>query len=450
MAEAALRYTYQYVRPSEVDVAAPGKPRLQLAAQVEPNTAPKLFARGRLISPRRTGELLLGLMEVVDARFFVPGAMLAARLRLADPVVTCSDERLRFEAFSQCCGAYARVDLLENAVDGDLLNPGTTNVDFNAPMRAGLARLSDKSDAHLAIGADRVELSSARADVVERKVKLPVRWLRGFVEVQAFQARMQRPAFTASGAALRRLLQELRSHQGTAYLSAAGPAIRAHSRMQAGAVAVGGMDRLKVLARAARHAERVEVFADEATGASGWSIHTPDARFHYVLSPEPSRGFSGEGQVLETLAAHGAAGGALGAVRAALRWQARLDPAKIAGESGHAPAQVEQALAVCAASGLVGFDLADRAYFHRELPFDLSLIEKHQSRLANARKLVEADAVEFDAPNQAWIVSGGNRYRVWLGAEPRCTCTWVAKHGSSRGPCKHILSARAAQERGQA
>lgn len=445
MAEAALSYLYHYSRPSEVTAAEPGnQPRIQLAAQVEANSSSRLFARGRLLSPKRTGELLLGLMEVVDARFFIPGAMLAAKLRLADPVVTCSAGRLRFEAFSQCCGAYARVDLLENALAGELLNPGTTNVDFNAPMRAGLARLSDASPAHVTIGADRVELESSRAQVVERKVKLPARWLRGFVEVQAFQARMGQPVFTASGAALRRLLQELRSHKGTAFVAAAGAAIRVHSQRQPGAVAVGGMDRLKVLARAARHAEFVEVFADEATGASSWSVHTPDARFHYVLSPDPSRGFSGEGQVLETLAADG---GALGAVRAALRWQARIDPAGIAAETGHAQVQVDRALAACAASGLVGFDLADGAYFHRELPFDLSLIEKHQSRLVNARKLVEGDAVEFDASNQAWVVSGENRYRVWLGGpEPRCTCAWVAKHGVSRGPCKHILSARAVQE----
>ena len=418
-------------------------PELRLTAEVRP-AGPNLFVRGRLLAPKRIGDLLLTLMEVVDARFFVPGAMLARMLRLADPVVTCGLARVRFEAFSQCCGAYGRVDLLENAMEGEILNRGTTNVDFNPPMRAGLARLSDAGPARITVGADRVELESGRAQVVERKVKLPERWLRGFVEVQAFQARMQR-VFGAGGAALRRFLHELRSHTGIAYVSAAGPLIRVTPTEQRGAVAVGGLDRLKVLLRAARHAESLEVFADPATGASAWVIGTPEARFQYVLSPEPSRGFSGEGQVLETLASAG--GNATGAVRAALRWQDRIDAAELASTGGHDVGDVRRGLAVCAASGLVGFDLADGAYFHRELPFDLSLIERHQSRLVNARALAAAGAVEFDAEDRAWVTSGEKRYRVWLGAEPRCTCPWVAKHGTSRGPCKHILTARQVRER---
>ena len=38
-------------------------------------------------------------------------------------------------------------------------------------------------------------------------------------------------------------------------------------------------------------------------GASGWELVFDDARFHMVLSPSPSRGFSGEGQALLALAA---------------------------------------------------------------------------------------------------------------------------------------------------
>ena len=55
-------------------------------------------------------------------------------ISLADPVVTCSDDRLRFEGFSGCCGAYARVDFLPSAITGDVFGRGTTNVDFNQPI----------------------------------------------------------------------------------------------------------------------------------------------------------------------------------------------------------------------------------------------------------------------------------------------------------------------------
>ena len=112
--------------------------------------------------PLRAADLLRGLVQVVQSRFYMPPAMLARILALADPVVTCGDDVLRFEAFSACCSTYARVDLLPQAVDGERTGRGTTNVDFNAPMRAALARVRDSDDVGLAIGADSVELSRGR------------------------------------------------------------------------------------------------------------------------------------------------------------------------------------------------------------------------------------------------------------------------------------------------
>ena len=108
----------------------------------------------------------------------------------------------------------------------------------------------------------------------------------------------------------------------------------------------------------------------------------------------------------------------MGAVRAGLRWQSKIDVAGLAKEAGLAAPAVEWALAQCAASGLVGYDLADRVYFHRELPFDLTLITRLQPRLADARKLVAEDAVHIESGTQpltAWVRSRGLEYRVVLG-----------------------------------
>ncbi len=99
---------------------------------------------------------------------------------MADPVVTCNEGAVRFEGFSGCCGVYARVDLDERAFQGDLYRTGTTNVDFNNPMRAALTRLRDDEETRLAVGADEVVLSRGADSVVEKKVKLPIRWIKGF------------------------------------------------------------------------------------------------------------------------------------------------------------------------------------------------------------------------------------------------------------------------------
>jgi hypothetical protein len=53
-------------------------------------------------------------------------------------VVTSNGDRLRFESFSGCCGVHARLDLLPDALTGQPVRSGSTNVDFNEGMRAAL------------------------------------------------------------------------------------------------------------------------------------------------------------------------------------------------------------------------------------------------------------------------------------------------------------------------
>src|SRR6185369_16197692 len=56
-----------------------------------------LLATSPLAKPRRTAGLLRALMNIVRSRFHVPPAMLGRILAESDPVVTSSDDRLRFE-----------------------------------------------------------------------------------------------------------------------------------------------------------------------------------------------------------------------------------------------------------------------------------------------------------------------------------------------------------------
>src|SRR5438270_4513110 len=85
----------------------------------------------------------------------------------------------------------------------------------------------------------------------------------------------------------------------------------------AGGVLAGGIERLKLLSQVARHARQIEVYSS-GDGATAWRLETPDSRLFLVLSPEPSRGFSGKGQALESLAIGSTV---TSRVRALLRWQ---------------------------------------------------------------------------------------------------------------------------------
>jgi len=108
---------------------------------------------------------------------------------------------------------------------------------------------------------------------------------------------------------------------------------------------------------------------------------------------------------------------------------------------------VGSALTVLGARGLVGFDLHEGSYFHRELPFDMARVETLQPRLVSARKLIAEDKIrpgERSARQSEWLVAGtGVEHRVRLmDDEAKCTCPWFAKHGTTRGPCKHVLAAQ--------
>jgi len=147
-------------------------------------------------------------------------------------------------------------------------------------------------------------LKQRAGDVVEKKVSLPVRWMRGLVEVQAVQSRMEHVHRIAGIQAFRffRALPRMKTHRRATFVTKSGQGLRLSQVESRDGVRVGGLERLRVLEALAKNADQLDVFADHETGASGWVLSLPDSRFHVVLSPEVWRGFSGEGQALSTLA----------------------------------------------------------------------------------------------------------------------------------------------------
>jgi hypothetical protein len=443
MSGPALDYSYRYTFASELAAYSKGN-RLRLATCGGAEEIPCFF-QGRLTRPQRAADLLRGLAHIVQSRFYVPPAMLARILLLADPVITSGDDILRFEAFSACCSTYARVDLLPDALDGKVEGRGTTNVDFNATLRAALARIRDGDTVELSIGAKAMELCRNAESIIERKVPLPLRWLKGFVEVQAYQARM-RPRLEVPGTEARRFLRSLPRGvvKQTCWVVPAGRGLRVSHRATVDGVAVGGIQRLRVLEDLARHSRQLLVFADDASQTSTWVLVLDEARFHLVLSPDVWRGFSGEGQVLGDLA-KAESKQSLARVHASLKWQSRIDVTSLASRFSVKEDAVILALRVLGARGLVGFDLAEGKYFHRELPFDLTQVESLQPRLKDARRLLERQGVQIvmrdDDRIEALVAGTGVEHRVRVSAgQARCTCPWFAKYLGTRGPCKHVLA----------
>src|SRR6266404_5593551 len=123
MSATAFDHTYKYAFASQLADTG-SRDLLRLATSGGANEFPYFF-QGQIKQPRLTALLLRSLSKVVTARFHIPAAMLRRILDTRDPVVTSGGGLLRFEGFSACCSAYARVDLNPDAYDGVVVGRGT-------------------------------------------------------------------------------------------------------------------------------------------------------------------------------------------------------------------------------------------------------------------------------------------------------------------------------------
>ncbi|MEU3556755.1 SWIM zinc finger family protein [Streptomyces fragilis] len=408
------------------------------------------FFSGFLTHPQAAAAGLLAVADVAAARYHQP----QARASL-DPVVTGNGDRLRFESFSGCCGVYARLDVLDGGLDGGEVGHGTTNVDVNDPLREALSRVGALDPVHLRVGPDELAVTTTDGPVVEKKVPLPDRWLRGFAESQVvaagFELRAELPA--AEAVRFLRSLPRGRGRGGASWVAPAGRGLRPTTRPVPGAVCLPGPERLAALQRVLRHATALRVYGPAVSGtdatASAWEAVLPGMRLTLTLSPDASRGFSGEGGVLDALASDDAAEDAE-LISVLLAWEPRIDVADLAAASGLTPGRVRAALVRLGTSGRVGYDPAEAAYFHRELPYDAARVERHNPRLRDARALLAAGAVTLDGATGTVTAEDGHRHRVREeNGALTCTCLWWAKYRGGRGPCKHALAVRMARREGR-
>lgn len=425
--------SYAYARPSGLTTDG-----LDLQTSGGLSANPRFF-EGFMTTPPPAAAGLLAVADVARTRYFQPtgpGSL--------DPVVTGSAAMLRFESFSGCCGVYARLDVLPSGLDGRMLEHGTTNIDVNDPLRLSLARVTGNDPLHLAVGPDDLTVCTMGGAVVERRVPLPSRWLRGFAEVAVIASGMRARAVLGAAQAAD-FLKRLPTDRSILWAVPAGRSLRLTSRPVPGAVCVAGARRLAALRGVLRHATTLTVFGpaagpDSPALASAWMLESATTRLLLTLSPEPHRGFSGEGAVLSQLATAEVTDDA-DLVSAMLAWDPTIDVDRLAADCGLPPARVTAALTLLGTAGRVGFDVAEQAYFHRVMPFGTDAAARLNPRLAQAQALVAAGAVR-DADDHIAVTSGDTVYRVRVtdGTPAGCTCRWWGRHRGSRGPCKHQLA----------
>lgn len=436
--------TYHYKNPSGLFKS--GKEDtifLSKYNEIEKKEAPCFFW-GKLTDPYITSRCLITLSNVVQSSFNLSPFEIA---KLKDPIVTAGNDKIRFEGFSHCAGVYARVDILSGGHDGEFLENGTTNVDFNQEMISALSRINRSEQVLLSVGQKEVILQNNTDKVVERKVPLPVKWIKGLASVQIFLSQAEK-SFSFNRMQALQLFQSLPTGKPKAdyYLTMRGnrPIFSAVKTLNA--ICIGGIHRLKLLEPLLALSDELKVFPHPDMQSTTWQLYFGNLRFSLSLSRDAWRGFSGEGASLESLV-EDVPDDWIDAFDKYSYANQAFNPALLALNEDIDLAKIDNLTGRLSSMGLLGFDLDENHFFYRRLPFKLGRILSLNPRLKNAEKLLAEDKVDIistaDNRIEARVAGSGVNHTVILeGEKERCTCTWFSRHQGERGLCKHMLAVK--------
>jgi hypothetical protein len=436
--------TYQYNKASSLKRSdSADELFLSKYSEVQKNNAPCFFW-GRLTDPYTTAKCLLTLSKVVQSSFSLSPFEMAM---LKDPIVTAGNEKIRFEGFSHCAGVYARVDVLGDGHDGEFLENGTTNVDFNQPMLSALSGIRKNENVLLSIGQKEVALHKDHEKIVERKVPLPVKWIKGLTTVQMYLADSEKVHSFNRLQALQLFKTIPAGKPKTDYYLIIRGGKPIFSPVKSGdAITVGGIHRLKLIEPLLSIADELRVFPHTTMQSTTWQVYIGPVRFSLSLSRDAWRGFSGEGAALESLI-DDIPDNLVELIDNYSYANQEFNATLLAINEGIDFEKVDNLTGRLSAIGLLGYDLDDNGFFYRRLPFKLSRIMSLNPRLKDAEKLLQEGKVSIVLRQadkvEALVEGSGVKHTVILnGDKEQCTCTWFSKNHGERGICKHILAVK--------
>ena len=432
-----------------------------LALSIAPALTPSgiednpLFFNGKIIDPVIISGGLLVLADIVSTRYFkyVP-------VDQKDPILSAQGDRLRAECFSACNGVYARLDIFQSALDGEILY-GTTNVDIGADLRKSLFNIKKEDRLKFRIGDDGWKVFNSKkfddkatlTDIlIQRPVKMPDRWIRALgncamlhknMKYKFHVEGMQAKAFIA-------MLPPATGKERSGWLTPTKTAVMLKQREEKNSVYISGLHRLSALKRIMSYVNAIYFYAPESGEAGQMMLEVcmRGASIILSLTAKSYEGYSGEGALLDSLSDLKILEYA-DRIDDILNFESRLELDVMSKSMGMIKKDMNAAIELLAVSGKLGFDVRERAFFHRELPDDPDRVLKDNPRLVGARKLMqETSYIEDDV----WHVKSGDTiYRVIYPTDMRaenakCTCAWYLKHQNSRGPCKHILAVKLKKE----
>lgn len=417
--------------------------QLVLAHQTEieeVNNIPCFFW-GSLTDPYLTARCWTTLSKVVRSGF----GPIPASLR--DPIVSAGAERLRFEGFSSCNGVYVRLDMMPDAVDGEFIASGTTNVDFNEPMLNALNAIQKNEKVVLAVGQKEVQVVTAQQKVTEKKVTLPLRWIKGLTSVQLYLAEMDL-VFEMNRVQVIQLFQGIPkgNAKGEFFITPRAGKFMFSPIAAPGSVRIGGIQRLRLMEGLLAMVDKMLFYQSADRESCAVVAQFQNMQLMMAFSPDAYRGFSGEGKALENMIEQVPVEWVYG-LNSLLKSNETFDPTLLSLENDIAFDTMDSLTASLSSMGLLGYDLSDARHFYRRLPFKTERILSLNPRLKNAKKLVATDDIEIlkreGTYTEAKVKGADVFHKVIIeGEQSRCTCNWFTNYQGKRGLCKHILAVK--------
>ncbi len=408
---------------------------------------------------------------------------------LLDPVVTVHPDQVFFEVFSKDEGAYAKLGIDLTAFElAYQPTCGTTNIDFSPTLFSGIEQMRSYRQTKLSIGKEAVKLATTSASsVLEKQVKVPDSWLRGFLQVQS-AAILPRDTFHLNPVDLYNLLRHLRMNADrkgkrrglrielvpgeaprlvlepweTVLPSTAGNYKGRASRV----VRLWGRRRLMLLKRLLPFVKEVEVHLLGSGLPSFWVLRAGVVTLILGLTGFTAANWSQAVSFDLLLPRKTQSGEALERVLNYLGQVWVADVKQLSSQVGLKGEALTEALQTGCQQGKLMYDISTNVYRLRaltEAPLDLPRLEYRNQRERTAHDLVtRRNAVQIVSENRiagtgleltgkVSVTEDRREYRPQMLlndegqiSKAECTCTFFRKQGLKAGPCPHLIALRLA------
>lgn len=399
-----------------------------------------------------------------------------------DPVITVSPDQVFFEAFSLDESSYGRLavhqELFSDVKDFEY---GTTNIDFSDALYDELRRMRSYRPTEFQIDPSGFEVATTgRAIYKEKKIDVPVSWIRGFLQVQSAMSLPTysfdvRPIDLYNLCLFLRRHRERKSPRSLKYLLRPGQPVRVviepwneemvfHESVYTGdevvEIRTWGRRRLFLLERLLPLAKKITVhlmgtglpsfyIADLGAlsftlGLSGWTRNDWAAAGNFDLMV----GNSGEATPEQSAS-----------VFQVLKEKKTLTDVQLSLSTGLPLATVQVALRQLCSAGRVMFDLEIGQYRLRELthePLALEELQYANPREEKAEQLVNEGKASLDHRHitadgyvelHGRVDDKGKERTLQLVfdldgrmVDASCNCYFYKRNRLMQGPCEHMIS----------